>query len=56
MIFYTLYLDKNGKKSYEIFTGNDNRKIRNEIATFAAKLGMNVSDFIIFDDNNQTEF
>ena len=56
IIFYVLYLDENGKKSYEIFTGNNNKKIRDDIEAFAQKMDMNVSDFIIFDDNNQSEF
>ena len=56
MIFYVLYLDKTGKKSYEIFTGNHNKKIRDDITAFAQKMDMNVSDFIIFDDNNQSIF
>lgn len=56
MIFYVLYLDEHGKKSYEIFTGNNGEQIRTDIQAFANKLDQNVSDFIIFDDNNQSEF
>lgn len=56
MIFYVLYLDEHGKKSYEILIGANDEEIRANIQAFADKLDQNVSDFIIFNDNNQSEF
>lgn len=55
LIWYVLYLDENGKKSYEIFTGNSQNEIQKKIEAFAESMDMAVHDFILFCDTDVKE-
>lgn len=48
LIWYALYLDENGKQSYEIFTGNSQKEIQQTIELFAKSMDMDVHDLILF--------
>jgi hypothetical protein len=52
LIWYVLYLDKNGKKSYEIIIGNSQNEIKQKIEEFAASIDQSFCDLIIFCDTD----
>ncbi len=55
LVWYVLYLDENGKKSYEIIVGNSQNEIKQKIEEFAASIDHAFSDLIIFCDTDVRE-
>lgn len=55
LIWYALYLDENGKQSYEIFTGNSQKEIQQTIELFAKSMDMDAHDLILFCDTDSKE-
>lgn len=53
LIWYVLYLDENGKKSYEIITGDSQKEIRQKIEEFAISIDQSVHDLLLFCDTDE---
>lgn len=52
LVWYVLYLDKNGKKSYEIIVGDSQNEIKQKMEEFAASIDQSFHDLIIFCDTD----
>ena len=55
LVWYVLYLDENGKKSYEIIVGDSQNEIKQKIEAFAASIDQSFHDLIIFCDTDIRE-
>lgn len=55
LVWYVLYLDQNGKKSYEIIVGNSQNEIKQKMEDFAASINQSFHDLIIFCDTDVRE-
>ena len=52
LIWYVLYLNEHGEKSYEIIVGDSQNEIKQKIEEFAASIDQSFHDLIIFCDTD----